>query len=111
MCISGMYAALLCVLYVDVCVLHVFSVCVGILCLCARESIMSTFSVRWSLITEGACCVHRLCAKVFTLTLAPPSLQQHLQVSNGETNLAVQKCQRYYDMQEKAQGYAMVRVL
>lgn len=35
--------------------------------------------------------------------------QQHLQVSNGETNLTAHKCQRYYDLQEKAQGYAMVR--
>ena len=38
-------------------------------------------------------------------------MQQHLQVSNGEANLAAQKCQRYYDMQEKAQGYALVSAM
>ena len=36
------------------------------------------------------------------------SLQQHLQVNAGETNLALNRGQRCYDAQEKAQGYLLV---
>ena len=36
------------------------------------------------------------------------SLQQHLQVNAGETNLALNRGQRRYDAQEKAQGYLLV---
>lgn len=36
------------------------------------------------------------------------SLQQHLQVNAGETNLALNRGQRHYDAQEKAQGYLLV---
>lgn len=35
------------------------------------------------------------------------TLQQHLQIANGETNLAMHKCQRYHEVQEKAHGYTM----
>ena len=36
------------------------------------------------------------------------SLQQHLEVNAGETNLALNRGQRCYDAQEKAQGYLLV---
>eukprot|EP00731_Ephydatia_muelleri_P024483 Em0016g754a len=69
-----------------------------------RQEVVSAISR--TQVTQGS--THNAVNQGFSQKIAMTlTLQQHLQVSNGETNLTAHKCQRYYDLQEKAQGYAM----